>query len=49
MNLTYLSIESEEGQKIIKGFSKRQRDADSVYLIRNGKTYIRSVQEYYFI
>ena len=42
MNLTYLSIESEEGQKIIKGFSKRQRDADSVYLIRNGKTYIRS-------
>ena len=42
MNLKYLSIESEEGQKIIKGFSKRQRDADSVYLILNGKTYIRS-------
>jgi predicted DCC family thiol-disulfide oxidoreductase YuxK len=40
--LTYLSIESEEGQKIIEGFSKKQRNADTVYLIRNGKTYIRS-------
>mgnify|MGYP001204283646 FL=1 len=40
--LSYLSIESEEGQKIINGFSTKQRDADSVYLIRNGKTYIRS-------
>ena len=40
--LTYLSIESEEGQKIIEGFSKKQRNADTVYLIRNGKIYIRS-------
>ena len=40
--LTYLPIESEEGQKIIEGFSKKQRNADTVYLIRNGKTYIRS-------
>ena len=40
--LTYLSIESEEGQKIIESFSKKQRNADTVYLIRNGKTYIRS-------
>ena len=40
--LTYLSIESEEGQKIIEGFNPKQRDADSVYLIHNGNTYIRS-------
>ena len=40
--LTYISIESEKGQKIIESFTLKQRDADSVYLIRNGKTYIRS-------
>ena len=40
--LTYLSIESEEGQKIINSFPTKQRDADTVYLIRNGNAFIRS-------
>ncbi|MBJ24420.1 MAG: hypothetical protein CMB64_07105 [Euryarchaeota archaeon] len=40
--IDYLSIKSEEAQELISKLSKKQRDADSLYLIRNGKTYIRS-------
>ena len=40
--IDYLSIKSEEAQELISKFSKRQREAETVYLIRKGKTYIRS-------
>jgi len=40
--IDFLSIKSEEAQKLISNFSKKQREADTLYLIRNGKTYIRS-------
>ena len=40
--IKYRPIESDEAQEIISSFTKKQQEADSVYLIRNGKTYIRS-------
>ena len=40
--IDYLSIESEEAQELIAKFSVKQKNADTVYLIRNGKPYIRS-------
>tara|TARA_B110000438_G_C15443563_1_gene491463 strand:+ start:177 stop:545 length:369 start_codon:yes stop_codon:yes gene_type:complete len=40
--INYYPIESKEAQELIDNFSKKHRDADSVYLIRNGKTFIRS-------
>ena len=40
--LTYLSIKSEHGKKIIAHLSTKMQSADSVYLVRNNKTYIRS-------
>ena len=40
--IDYLSIESEEAQELITKFTQKQKDADTVYLIRNGKPYIRS-------
>jgi predicted DCC family thiol-disulfide oxidoreductase YuxK len=41
-DLDIFAIESEEGQAIIQHFSPRHQRADSVYLVRKGKTYIRS-------
>ena len=41
-NLGYRPILSDDAQKMIATFPKKQQDADSVYLIRNGKSYIRS-------
>ena len=40
--IDYLSIKSEEAQELISTSSKKHRDADTLYLIRNGKTYFRS-------
>ena len=41
-DLGYRPILSDDAQKIIATFPKKQQDADSVYLVRNGKSYIRS-------
>ncbi len=40
--LTFITNESEEGREIIAKFPERQQEIDTVYLIRNGKSYIRS-------
>lgn len=42
MDIAYRPILSDEGQKLVSTLSQNQQDADSVYLIRNGKSYIRS-------
>ena len=42
VDLGYRPILSEDGQALIAKLPKKQQDADSVYLIRNGKSYIRS-------
>ena len=41
-DLGYRPILSDDAQKMIAAFPKKQQDADSVYLVRNGKSYIRS-------
>ena len=41
-SVRFIAIESEEGQEIIKTFSEKLQASDSVYLIRNGKAYMRS-------
>ncbi len=40
--IKYRPIESDEAQEIITSLTKKQQRADSVYLIRDGKAYIRS-------
>tara|TARA_B100000767_G_scaffold265720_1_gene282124 strand:+ start:1858 stop:2256 length:399 start_codon:yes stop_codon:yes gene_type:complete len=41
-SIRFLAIESEEGQELISTFPEKFQAADSVYLIRNGKPYMRS-------
>ena len=41
-NLGYRPILDEDAQRVIQTLPAKLRDADSVYLIRNGKPYIRS-------
>tara|TARA_X000000368_G_scaffold417722_1_gene414920 strand:+ start:538 stop:954 length:417 start_codon:yes stop_codon:yes gene_type:complete len=41
-DIAYRTILSQEGQELIATFPQKQQDADSVYLFRNGKSYIRS-------
>lgn len=41
-SISFVAIESEQGQSLIATFSEKFQRSDSVYLIRNGKTYIRS-------
>ena len=41
-DIGYRPILSDEGQVMIAKLPKKQQDADSVYLIRNGRSYIRS-------
>ena len=41
-DIAYRAILSEEGQELITTFPQKQQDADTVYLFRNGKSYIRS-------
>ena len=41
-NLGYRPILDEDAQRVIQSLPAKLRDADSVYLIRNGKPYIRS-------
>ncbi|MDP6869589.1 MAG: DUF393 domain-containing protein [Candidatus Poseidoniaceae archaeon] len=42
IDLGYRPILSDDAQIMITKLPKKQQDADSVYLIRNGKSYIRS-------
>ena len=42
MDLAYRPILSEDAQALITTFPEKQQDADTVYIIRNGKSYIRS-------
>ena len=41
-DLGYRPILSGDAQKMISTFPKKQQEVDSVYLLRNGKSYIRS-------
>ena len=41
-DLAYRPILSEDAQKLIATFPEKQQNADTVYIIRNGKSYIRS-------
>ena len=41
-DLGYRPILSEDAQVMIATFPKKQQNADSVYLLRNGRSYIRS-------
>lgn len=41
-DIAYRPILSEEGQELVVTFPQKQQDADTVYLLRNGKSYIRS-------
>ena len=41
-SLKFIANNSEEGKKIISQFSLKHQKADTVYLVKNGKTYIRS-------
>ncbi len=41
-DIAFRPIESEEGQDLISTFSEKQQRADTVYIVRNGKTFIRS-------
>lgn len=41
-SIHFLAIESEEGQAMISNFPIKHQQADSVYLLRNGRSYIRS-------
>ena len=41
-DIGYRPINSDDAQQMIAELPKKHQDADSVYLIRNGKSYIRS-------
>lgn len=41
-DLAYRPILSEDAQKLIATFPEKQQAADTVYIIRNGESYIRS-------
>ena len=42
ISIRFLAIESQEGQELIATLPQNMRDADTVYLIRNGIPYMRS-------
>ena len=41
-DIAFRPIESDEGQNLISTFSQKHQRADTVYIVRNRKTYIRS-------
>ncbi len=47
--LTFMTNESEQGRKIIENFPEKYQKADTVYLIRNGESYIRSAAAIRFL
>jgi predicted DCC family thiol-disulfide oxidoreductase YuxK len=40
--LRFIAIESDEGQQVISTLPKWMQEADTVYLVRDGKPYVRS-------
>ena len=40
--LTITELDSEQGQKIVSELPQKMKDADSLYLVRNGKPYMLS-------
>ncbi|HJL97399.1 MAG TPA: DUF393 domain-containing protein [Candidatus Poseidoniaceae archaeon] len=48
-SIHFVAIESKEGQDIISTFSKKFQRADSVYLIRDEKPYMRSAASIRFL
>jgi len=42
VELTIQGIQSEEGQALIATFPQRLQNMDTLYVVRNGKTYVRS-------
>ena len=42
VDIAYRPIKSDDAQKLIHTFSESQHMADTVYLLRNGRSYIRS-------
>ena len=42
VDIAFRPIKSEEGKILISTFPESQQKADTVYIIRNGKSYIRS-------
>tara|TARA_B100000700_G_scaffold303611_1_gene375285 strand:+ start:695 stop:1012 length:318 start_codon:yes stop_codon:yes gene_type:complete len=42
INLGYRPIKSDDAQNVISKFPKWQQKVDSVYLLRNGRSYVRS-------
>ncbi len=42
VDLDILGIQSEEGQALIATFSQRHQTMDTVYVVRHGRTYVRS-------
>jgi len=41
-SMRFIAIESDEGRSVISDFPQKLRDADTVYLVRNGQPYMRS-------
>jgi predicted DCC family thiol-disulfide oxidoreductase YuxK len=41
-SIRFVAIETPEGKELISTFPQKFRDADTVYLIRNGTPYMRS-------
>ena len=41
-DLAYRPIQSDDAQTLIATFPRKQQAADTVYIVRNGKSYIRS-------
>lgn len=41
-SMRFIAIESEEGRSIIANFPQKMKNADTVYLVRNGHPYMRS-------
>ena len=42
VDIAYRPIESEDAQNLIATFSKWQQQSDTVYLFRDGRSYVRS-------
>lgn len=40
--IIFLTNDSEDGKEIINKLSSKKQEADTVYFVRNGKSYIRS-------
>jgi predicted DCC family thiol-disulfide oxidoreductase YuxK len=41
-SLNFVTIESEEGQRLTSGFPEPMREMNTVYLMRGGKVFVRS-------